>query len=100
MAETVCWFRESENPHFSHFLTVSVQAQELVFPDLPAEVGRGHALRPGLGVSAVEEGHGSGILCPVLGLEWWGFFSARTVPPCGLALFLALQHLSLILGPS
>lgn len=77
-----------------------MQAQELVFPDLPVEVGRGHALRPSLGVSAVEEGPGSGILCPKSWAWSGGAFSARTVPPCGLALFLALQHLSLILGPS
>ena len=77
-----------------------MQARELVFPDLPEKLGSGHALRPSLGVSAVEEGHSSGILSLKSWASGGGAFSARTVPSCGLALFLALQHLSLILGPS
>lgn len=47
-------------------------------------------------VSAVEEGYSSGVFSPKVpgpsGEPRQRGFPARTVPPCGLALFLAPQH--------
>ena len=64
VAEAAYWFI---NPHLvenrktliSHIPCSQSAGTERVFPDLPAEGGSGHPLRPTLGVSAVEEGHSS-----------------------------------------
>lgn len=108
---TLYWFMnshlvENRENHFSHIpLQPECRPGSLFSPTRPGHrSGWGSPADTQLVVSTVERGAQFWpFLCKVLGPSseprLCGF-SARTVPPCGLALFLAPQHVSLTLGPS
>ena len=71
--------------------------------DLEAEVGRAHLSQPSLVARAREDSMVIEVSPEALGPSREPgphAFPARTVLPCGLALFLVPQHPSLTLGPS